>query len=159
MNAPAAQTHSWPALKRMGWWKWPCLILLLFSLSMIWPYAERGGGAHRLSGQVEGAGWLNDCALAFAADPAETAWRFTARLEPACGSSLPRLRIALLSADGGVLANAAVNGGPNDLSGSLPRHSDAAMLAVFAGKEAGLAGIRLTWPLTDENVTRPGPGQ
>ncbi len=152
MTASAPQARSWPALRRMGFWKWPSLALLLFSLGMIWPYAQRGGGAHKLNGPVQGAGWLNGCALAFAANPSETAWRVTARLEPACGSNLPRLQIALLSADGHSLANAAVSGGPNDLSGTLPRHSDAVSLAVFAGKTLGDADNSVIWPLAAANT-------
>ena len=140
-----------PAWRAMGFWKWPAILLLVFCIGMITPYAMFGGGANGIGTapvRVELAG----CAVTFSLDEKEVRTVMNARIDPACARdfSAPLVRIRAGADD--VVWEGALKGNPNAMSASFPTQttvpSDRLRLEIAATHADG-ASVAATWPFPE----------
>jgi len=128
----------------MGFWKWPALLLVLFCLAIVYPYAKRSAGQNGLDETAHEAR-LHGCLLRYDVQLAADVLTVRARIAPGCATRLARPDVSLRGRDGGVLAQSELRGNPNSLFARLARPDETALDTLrLAFSADDLAGVRAT---------------
>ena len=118
------ETKSRPAWRGMGLWKWPSIILILFCIGMIVPYAYTGGGgANGLEGEAVRT-HLNECPFDYRVESADGMLTVIGRLAPECATALTLPKIQIADRRNTILSESQFKGGPNGLRARLIMPSD-----------------------------------
>lgn len=139
----------------MSFWKWPSILLLLFCIGIIVPYAQRSGGSNGLRGAVASV-TLHGCPLYYQTAQTEDAIRVRARLAPECAVALTPPAAALLAADGETVSETQMRGVPNNLNAKLETAGQANPVLVFSAENRSGVTAQAVAPLTP---AAPSPDQ
>ena len=137
-----------PAWSGMGFWKWPAILLLVFCIGMIAPYAMFAGGTNDI-GEAPVRVDLAGCAVAFSLDEQDARTVMNARIDPACARDFSAPLVRIRDGADDVVWEGALKGNPNAMRASFPTHrtapSDRLRLEIAATHADG-APVAATWP-------------
>lgn len=124
MTAKSKKTR--PVWQGMNFWKWPSIVLVLFCIVMIYPYATRGGGSNGMGANLAAAD-LDGCPLEYEVRATEDTLTVLGRIATHCAPTVTQPTVMLVDAGGDTLVQTAMRGGANSLRGrlTLPDNFDA----------------------------------
>ncbi|MEM9617783.1 MAG: hypothetical protein AAF936_07445 [Pseudomonadota bacterium] len=130
-----------PAWRGMEFWKWPAILLLLFCIGIIYPYAQGAGGSNGMSAKLHSAE-LHECPVNYELRHGEGAATVLGRVAPRCAVGLSPPTLAIIDAHGEPIAETVMRGDPNGLRAriEIPNDFDAKhmQLAIFSADTNGL---------------------
>ena len=109
---------SRPLWRGMGLWKWPSILLLLFCVGIVYPYASGSGGSNGVSAAHTAAA-LHGCRVDYEVRKGEGTVTVLGRIAPQCAAALSRPVLAFIDETGATVTQTAMRGGPNSLRGRL----------------------------------------
>ncbi len=140
-----------PALKEMGFWKWPSILLVVFSLGMIVLYFEYAAGSHPIIGR-EQSGLIAGCDYRIGFIRSEAGVEVTAQVAPKCSKIIARPHVELRLMNGDILSHAELRGGQNQLRTTLqiPENNMPKLYTVaLVTNNLGAETHEITWKSTD----------